>query len=315
MIIMAGDFKYSIGVYAFYFGKFPEWMPLYLESLRLNSSIDFHIFTDCAYDGDYPKNVFIHNVVYDEYTKYIGEKLRIDFNPDSPIKLCDVRPMVGYIHYDTFSKYDFYGWIDLDLLLGNVRNFYTDEILMRNDVLSTHEVRIAGHFSLFRNNRHNRMMFRKIYQWKESLETPSFIGLDEHGITNAYLLTIVDRFNQKFHTNIHNPITNYISARKKKRMYMVEQHTTPFTPIPWLDGTTNSDQPDEWYFKNGEITNKRDGERTFIYLHFMNFKSNIWRHDGTKAPWSVMDKICHASVADMVSTGISIGINGIYPLK
>ena len=311
---MASNFKYSIGVYAFYYGSFPEWMPLYLESLRQNSSIDFHIFTDCTYDGVIPPNVFIHKVSYDDYVEHIGMMLNVKFKPNNPIKLCDVRPMIGYIHSDTFSNYDFYGWIDLDLLLGNVRSFYTDEILDNSDVLSTHSVRIAGHFSLFRNTERNKMMFERIYKWKEFLETPSFVGLDEHGITNAYLLTVFDKFNQKFHTNIHNSATDFFSKRKRNRMYMVEQYTTPFSPIPWLDGTINSDQPDEWYFKNGEITNKRDGNRTFIYLHFMNFKSDTWRHDGTKAPWAELRQICHATVADMMSNGISISSKGIYPI-
>ena len=94
---------------------------------------------------------------------------------------------------------------------------------------------------------------------------------------------------------------------------MVEQYTTPFTSIPWIDASVNSHQPDEWFYKDGDITNSRDGQRKFIYLHFMNFKSSTYRHDGTKAPWEGLQSICFVSVVDM-KKGIKIdnlGINKI----
>ena len=306
--------KYSIGVYAFYFGAFPDWMPLYVETLRRNPTVDFHIFTDCKYAGVLPNNVYLHNVVFDEYLHEFGQKLNVDIKADSPIKLCDLRPMIGYVLYDVFAQYDFYGWIDLDLLLGDIRSFYTDEILSKYDVFSTHSVRIAGHFSLFRNTKKNRMMFRRIYRWKYYLEQSSFEGLDEHGITNAYLLTVFDKFNQKYKAHIDNCITRLFSRRKTRKLYMVEQYTTPFTPIPWLDGSVNSSQPDKWFYKDGVITNSRDVPRHFMYIHFMNFKTDVWRHDGTKAPWKSLNKICNAVPSDM-NKGIVIDCNGINPIE
>ena len=97
-------------------------------------------------------------------------------------------------------------------------------------------------------------------------------------------------------------------------MYMKEQYTTQFLPVPWIDGTLNSDQPDEWYYKNGDVTNNRDGDRKFIYIHFMNFKSSHWRHDGTKATWEDKTKICSATV-DQVKAGIVINADGISPIN
>ena len=98
-------------------------------------------------------------------------------------------------------------------------------------------------------------------------------------------------------------------------MYLVEQYTTPFTPIPWTDGSINSSQPDIWYYRNGEIANSRDGDRRFIYLHFMNFKSSLWRHDGTKAPWEGLKQISCASVSDMFGNGMIINRSGIMPFQ
>ena len=90
----------------------------------------------------------------------------------------------------------------------------------------------------------------------------------------------------------------------------MEQHTTPFLPKPWLDGSVDSAQPDEWFYRNGSVTNSRDGDREFIYLHFMNFKSRRWRHDGTPAPWENVSPVCRATPADM-TRGIAINASGI----
>ncbi len=306
--------KNSIGFYLFYFGQLPEWIHLLFKTFEKNNSIDFHLFTDCKIPKSIPNNLYIHKTSYDEYKEMIKEKLNITISSSNPIKLCDLRPFIGYLHHDVFKSYDFYGWIDLDLLLGDIRSFYTDELLSKYDVFSTHRIRIAGHMSLFRNTKKNREMYKKIYRWKESLENPQFVGLDEHGITNAYTLTIFDRINQKFNLNINNFITRYFSKKKKVKLYMKEQYTTPFTPIPWIDGSLNSEQPDTWFYKDGVISNSRDKNRSFIYLHFMNFKTDNWRHDKTPAPWKGMDKICFASIED-IRGGIIINKEGIFPIN
>jgi hypothetical protein len=155
-------------------------------------------------------------------------------------------------------------------------------------------------------------MYRRIYGWERYLLTPEFIGLDEHGITNAYLLTVFDKANEKFGWSLDNPATRLWARRRRRRMYLVEQYTTPFLPTPWLDGSLDSAQPDEWFYRDGRITNSRGGDREFIYLHLMNFKSSRWRHDGTRAPWEGVFPICRATPRDM-KTGIVIDESGIAP--
>jgi hypothetical protein len=222
--------------------------------------------------------------------------------------------MLGALHEEEFKGYDFYGWCDADLLLGDIRRFYTNEILARHDVLSTHADRISGHLALFRNTRRNRTMYRRIYQWKRYLLEPEFIGLDEHGITNAYLMTALDKASEKFGWNLGNPVARLWAERRRRRMYLVEQHTTPFVPRPWFDDSVLGAQPDEWFYRDGRVTNSRDGDREFIYLHFMNFKSRRWRHDDTPAPWENVSQVCRATPADM-KRGIAINASGIAPVS
>ena len=269
------------------------------------------IVTDCAAEQFAAPNIHIRPTSFDDYVKQARSWLGLPFDPPDAYKLCDLRPMFGALHEEEFSGYDFYGWCDTDLLLGDIRSVYTDEILSRYDVLSTHADRISGHFALFRNTRRNRTMYQRIYRWQRYLMHPKFIGLDEHGITNAYLLTVFDKADEKFGWCLDNPVTRLCARRRRRRMYLVEQYTTPFLPKPWVDHSLDSAQPDEWFYRDGHITNSRD-DREFMYLHLMNFRSGRWRHDGTRGPWEDASPICRANPADM-ETGIVIDKSGIAP--
>jgi hypothetical protein len=135
------------------------------------------------------------------------------------------------------------------------------------------------------------------------------VGIDEHGITNAYSMTFFDKLNEKFNLKIDNFFFQFLKKKRLKKLYLVEQYTTPFTPIKWLDGTLNGDQPTTWYYNNGVITNNRDN-RNFMYIHFMNFKSSQWRHDGTKDTWEGIKTLYHVNKEDF-NNRIRINSNGI----
>lgn len=303
----------TISILIPYFGKFPEWFPLFFETLKRNSTINFIFYTDCDESNFSAPNVKFKKMSFSEYLDFVSQKLGFEFKTSYAYKLCDLRPFYAQIHYDDIKDYDFYGWTDLDLFFGDIRSFYTDDLLNKFDVFSTHGKRLSGHFSLFRNTIKNRMMYKRIYRRKEYLLEKEYMRLDENGLTNAYVMTIFDKINEKFNLSLNNFFTKLFSSRLKKYLYMKEQYTTPFTPIPWLDGSINSNQPDIWYYIDGKITNNRDGEREFMYLHFMNFKSSQWRHDGTKAPWEGNTKISYAKVSDM-NKGIIISEKGILPI-
>lgn len=303
----------TIAILIPYFGKFPEWADLYFETLKKNSTIDFIFYTDCDYDSYKANNIRFIRISFNEYIEWVNAKIDADFKPANSYKLCDLRPLFGYLHQQDFVGYDFYGWTDMDVLFGDIRSFYNNEVLENYDVISTHSTRISGHLALFRNTPRNISMYKQIYNWKEKLSFEEFVGIDEHGITNAYTMTWFDKFNEKFSTNINNVITRWLKRHKTKRLYLVEQYTTPFRSYPWLDGTKFGEQPNVWYYKDGTISNNRDGEREFIYIHFMNFKSSQWRNDGSKAPWEDQRDICRATVEDM-KTGVVIDSQGIRPI-
>lgn len=295
--------RFSICIIIPYFGRFPEWFPLYFETLRRNSTIEFIFYTDCEVAGYYAPNVTFNSISYEDYLALVNDRIPVNFKPETPYKLCDIRPLFGLIHYEDIKNSDFYGHADVDLLFGDIRGFYTDRILTNYDVLSTHEHVISGHLALFRNSEVNRRMYTNIGGWKEKLESPYYVGIDESMI-KAYQKPVSSgrgRFEMLLRIFNDSP-----------RMYLTEQYTTPFTHIPWLDKTLYSNQPNVWFYEDGVITNNRDGNHSFMYIHFMNFRSSKYRNDGSEAPWETKQKVCHASVEHMTS-GIKIYNDGIFP--
>ncbi len=298
--------SYSITIVIAYFGKFPEWSDLYFETLRRNSTIKFVFYTDCPKPDIDAPNVVFNNMAFDDYKMWVSSILGFPFHPTSAYKLCDLRPLMGVVHFNDIKDADFYGWADTDLLFGDIRSFYTDQVLRHHDVFSSHSHIISGHLALFRNTKINRNMYQYLGGWKEKLLANEHVGMDEL-LTRAYA-----RYDEEIGRSKRRLILSFF-GQKKTRMHLREQYTTPFTPIPWLDGSLNSDQPSTWFYKDGRITNDRDGDREFMYLHFMNFKSSKYRYDGSKAPWEGKERICFAKPEDMTK-GIRIDPEGIHPL-
>jgi hypothetical protein len=295
-----------------YFGQWPIWIELFADSIKRNPTVHFLIITDCepAIFND-TLNVKVEKTTFFEYIQRFKLKLGSDIQIPNPYKICDLRPFFGIIHEEDIKGYDFFGWSDVDILFGDIRRFYTNDILEKHEVLSSHHVRLAGHFALLRNSTNYKQIGYKIYNWKSALQNPEFVGIDEHGMTNALTMTIFDKIAEKFGFSKNNVVLNWFRKLKTRKFYFVEQYTTPFTLIPWIDGTVNSYQPNEWFYNQGSITNSRDGDRKFMYLHFMNFKSSKWRHDGTNAPWDVKENTYLISSEDFKKR-ITISTKGIH---
>lgn len=129
-----------------YFGRFPDYFPLWLRSCGCNPDVDFLVFTDDRSPFAWPDNV---KVTYLEW-RQMQEKIRRCF--DFPVaiehayKLCDYRPAFGEIFSGELAGYDFWGHCDLDVIWGALREFVTEDLLERYDKLF-----YRGHFSLYRN--------------------------------------------------------------------------------------------------------------------------------------------------------------------
>lgn len=167
-----------------YFGKFPNYFSLFLNSCRANSSINWLLITDIPIqDLDIPNNVFLQRKTFEEIQQLIALKFQIRIQ--RPYDLCKFR--VAYA--DLFPEaldYDFWGFCDCDLIWGNLRDFITDDILRKYDKISW-----RGHMTLFRNDLIINSMYKKVVPglktFRGCIENTEGINLfDEVGINKIF---------------------------------------------------------------------------------------------------------------------------------
>lgn len=247
-----------------YFGKWPFWMPFFIESCRANPNVNWLLLGDCAVLEDLPNNVEQRFFAFVDYCEFVSECLGINFNPSNPYKLCDLKPALGFIHAADVAGYDFWGFSDLDLIYGDLRSYFTDERLRKYKVLSTHQRRISGHFCLLRNEPELNSLFWKIPDFVRRAEDPKNHALDEGGFSRIFL----------WRKNFPKPLFELVGLfnRWRRVAEFEEAFSTPNGIRPWTDGT--QDYPAYWVWRNGRLQNAKDGDRQFPYLHFL-----VWKKD------------------------------------
>ena len=137
----------SIALILPYFGRFPNYFHLFLNSVRHNSSVDVLLFTDNATDHSYPPNVKRVLMSFDEFKSILQKKFDFEITHlQGSYNLCDFRPAYGLCLENYLKDYDFWGHCDCDLVFGDLRRFLTEEILSRYDKILS-----GGHLTLYRN--------------------------------------------------------------------------------------------------------------------------------------------------------------------
>ena len=139
--------KHSVALILPYYGKFPNYFPLWLKSAGANTNFTFMIFTDEDMSGyDVPANVHVHNMTLEDIRKRAAKHLGFEAVLTVPYKLCDYKPMYGLIFDDYLKGYDFWGHVDADIVWGDMGSFITDDLLDEYSRLFQ-----RGHLNLYRN--------------------------------------------------------------------------------------------------------------------------------------------------------------------
>lgn len=192
-----------------YFGPFPNYFQLWLESVRKNPDIDFCIITDQKLQIDIPDNVTIVETTFNELRERIQELYDFKISLKKPYKICDFRPAYGEIFNNIIDKYDFWGYCDVDLIFGNIKEFITDAVLNEYERINLH-----GHLSIYKNSEKMNTLYKKEYSnimdYKLAFSTNQSCHFDEYpGISlickyeNIKYIDIeeyadIDRFSYKF---------------------------------------------------------------------------------------------------------------------
>ena len=183
----------SIGIIVARWGGWPSWMPLFLHTLRHNPTVDFHLLSDVPPPATAPlaPNVRYHAWSLEELLvrlrETVGVRLRrlhaggVFASGVSSAKLNDFKPMFGEVFAEMLSPYEWWGHLQEDLLLGNLRRFASPAMLAAHDVLCPYAppLNASGVLMLYRNVPRVNRAWRASSEAERVLSSPSYLVFDE----------------------------------------------------------------------------------------------------------------------------------------
>lgn len=169
----------TINIIIPYFGYFPNYFQLFLNSCSKNPTIDWTIITDNTLDYNYPTNVRKVKMSFDEVKDIISCKFEFNVTIHNVHKLCEYKPAYGYIFDDLVNGYDFWGYGDIDLIYGDMRHYLTDEVLAYDKIFT------LGHLSLVRNTEIINKLFMKTVEGRE-LYREAFTSEDNYNFDEEF---------------------------------------------------------------------------------------------------------------------------------
>ena len=236
-----------------YFGKLPPNFQFWLLTCSKNPTIDWIIFTDDKSEYKFPKNVKIIYTDFQSIIKRIQSNYNFKIKIDKPWKLCDFKVAYGEIFKKELSKYDFWGYCDLDLAWGDIRKFITDDLLDKYE-----KIGFQGHSTLYKNtkevNSRYRTTIKGIPNYREIFSNSKGYAFDEGIIGEIY-----DELNIPYYKE-----TNFAHLSKYDYGFVLRH-------LPPKDDYKNFRQIFIWddgkiirkYLYNHQICNEE-----YMYIHF-----------------------------------------------
>ena len=200
-----------------YFGKLNNYFQLFLNSCKYNNDYNWLIFTDDDVKKyDCPQNVKIINCEFKELTKKIDKKIGFKTMIFSPYKLCDLKPMYGYIFNEYIKDYEYWGYCDIDLIFGKLSNFIDLKILNDYD-----KIGVLGHFSIIKNCKELNELFLKDNRYKLVLTSEKSLKFDEeYGEDFGKSINNIFKENEK---NIY-PINSFADIYVKSSFFKITHY-------------------------------------------------------------------------------------------
>jgi hypothetical protein len=289
----------SLVLISAWFGPWPEWIEFTLATCRGNPTVDWLIVTDQEPPENQPSNVRFERLSLTEFVQRLQGVTGVDLQRvKNPYKLCDLKPAFADALATEIGHYDNYGFADLDVIFGDIRRVYTDELLERYDALSTHEDRISGHLAVFRNTPAVRRSYLGIPGFRKLAGVPDYRGLDEA------------KYRRVFRS--HSSRVLDFLLRRRFRSLFVERYSTVGRRGNWPDGSNRG--PLEWCWRDGRLTAPGPGGDEYLYLHFMSWRSRP-RPGKEVPPWLALDRpLVQVDWREAERDGFRLSPRGIEPI-
>ncbi len=251
-----------------YFGRFPNYFPLFLKSCAANPDFNWLIFTDDETPYEYPPNVKRVLTTFAEIKKMFVSKFDFKIALDKPYKFCDFRPTYGYVFENYLKDYSFWGHCDIDTVMGNLGETLTDDFLSQYD-----KIFALGHMTIYKNTPENNRVFMKEYKGRsyvEYLSRPENFNFDEDTMYDFNVHNLFKHENKRvFDEDLS--LNFAVSRLQFRRMYYVglESHIPTYghEMEKYRKALYLWDKGDvcRYYVANGNIV-----KETYLYLHLQS---------------------------------------------
>ena len=110
------------------------------------------------------KNTIIKNISFlpfsiSDFNELASSKIGFKINIGHGRKICDFRPAFGKIFDNFIIGYDFWGYSDIDLILGDLRLFLDNQLLNELDYIGVNTDYPSGYFSIIKNSKKMNHLF------------------------------------------------------------------------------------------------------------------------------------------------------------
>jgi len=200
------------------------WLPLFLKSAA-TSGVDYFIVGNLVPPMSLPPNIQRIPITYDRLVKRISYQLfggrELGMINSAYYKVNDIKPLLGSLFRSKIKDYDWWGYIDNDMMMGNVRKFLSREMLNNYDVISLNtaakggtadgdvfnlkegqiHVKTWGPCTLYRNVPRVTELYRGIPNLKHVYDTERPMFIDEFGLgekENFYEYSMSKMVNQRY---------------------------------------------------------------------------------------------------------------------
>lgn len=251
-----------------YFGKFPNYYQLFLNSCEKNKSYNWLIVTDNEIEHKYPENVAVIKMSFSELKNKIQKLYKFEISLDRPHKLCDYKPAYGHIFSEYIADYDWWGHCDMDVIFGDLDNYISEELLKNYEKLFT-----WGHFTLYKNTEINNKRylnsFEDNYLYKEYFSKDKSFIFDEmfnKSINNIYEELKIDIYDERVCADIYTKSSNFKIVKefvRKSKKFIIEKYRKNL--FIYDNGKIYE------YYKEKDILIKKE----YMYIHLQKRRMEI----------------------------------------
>jgi len=169
-----------------WFGELPYWFSYFLKSCEYNPLYDWLIFSDALPPNNIPSNVKFIKFDLQEFNKLASDKLNRNVEITNAYKLCDFKSLYGFIYEEYLTKYDYWGFCDIDVIWGDINKFFGNYLRKGIDIITLGaeeknglHYRICGPCTLVKNIEELNKLFFNVPELEEIFSSNNYINFEE----------------------------------------------------------------------------------------------------------------------------------------